>query len=62
MALKKGMIRYSIATGVALAFGVSLTANAQFGGPARPLYTPEPDGQDLKSVLHNWTWPSGSGV
>jgi hypothetical protein len=59
MALKKGMIRYSIATGVALAFGVSLTANAQFGGPARPLYTPEPDGEDLKSVLHNWTWHLG---
>jgi hypothetical protein len=59
MTLKKGMIRHSLATGMALAFGVPLSASAQFGGPAQPLYTPEPGATDLKSVLHNWTWHMG---
>src|SRR5690606_29098908 len=32
---------------------------AQFGGPTEPLYTPEPDARDLKSVLFNWPWHMG---
>jgi hypothetical protein len=57
MTLRKGMIGKLIATGAALAIGVSLSASAQRGGP--PLYTPEPDARDLKSVLFNWTWHMG---
>ncbi len=59
MALDKGMIRKSIATGLALAFGASLPASAQFGGPPPELYTPEADARDLKSVLFNWPWHMG---
>lgn len=59
MTLDKGMIRKSIATGMALAIGVSLSASAQFGGPPPQLYTPEPGARDLKSVLFNWPWHMG---
>lgn len=59
MALRKGMITKSIATGIALAVGLSLSAHAQFGGPPSQLYTPEPGAKDLKSVLFNWTWHMG---
>jgi hypothetical protein len=59
MTLDKGMIRKSVATGMALAIGVSLSASAQFGGGAPELYTPEPGARDLKSVLVNWPWHMG---
>ena len=55
----QGMIRKSAAAAVALAIGVSLSASAQFGGGNQPLYTPEPDARDLKSVLFNWPWHMG---
>jgi hypothetical protein len=59
MTLHNGIIRKSIATGLALAIGVTLTASAQFGGGGQQAYTPEPDARDLKSVLFNWTWHMG---
>jgi len=59
MTLDRGIIRKSVATGMALAFGVSLSANAQFGGPPTEPYTPEPGARDLKSVLFNWPWHMG---
>jgi hypothetical protein len=59
MTLGKGMTGKSIATGIALAIGVSLSASAQFGGPPPELYTPEPGARDLKSVLFNWPWHMG---
>ena len=59
MTSSKGMIKKSIATGIAFAIGVSLSASAQFGGGPPDLYTPEPDARDLKSVLFNWTWHMG---
>jgi hypothetical protein len=59
MTLDRGIMRKSIAASVALAFGVSLSASAQFGGPPAPAYTPEPDARDLKSVLFNWPWHMG---
>ena len=59
MTLRKGMIRKSISSALALSFGVCLSANAQFGGPPPDLYTPEPDARDLKSVLFNWPWHMG---
>jgi hypothetical protein len=60
MALHKGIMRKSIATSVALAIGVSLSASAQFGGRGgQQAYTPEPDARDLKSVLFNWPWHMG---
>jgi hypothetical protein len=59
MTLNKGMIKKSIATAIALAFGVSLSASAQRGGGAPELYTPEPGARDLKSVLFNWPWHMG---
>ena len=59
MVLDKEIIRRSIAASLALAFGMSLSANAQFGGPPPDLYTPAPDARDLKSVLFNWPWHMG---
>ena len=59
MTLDKGIIRKSIAAGLALAIGISLSASAQFGGPPAPVYTPERDAKDLKSVLFNWPWHMG---
>jgi hypothetical protein len=59
MTLNKGIISKSIAAGVALAIGVSLSASAQFGGGAPNLYTAEPGARDLKSVLVNWPWYMG---
>jgi hypothetical protein len=59
MTLDEGIIGKSVATGIALAIGVSLSASAQFGGPPPELYTPEPDAKDLKSVLFNWPWHMG---
>ena len=59
MTLRTGTIKTSAATAMALAIGLPLTAGAQFGGSPEPLYTPEPDGRDLKSVLVNWTWHMG---
>ncbi len=59
MTLDKGIISKSIATGIAFAIGVSLSASAQFGGPPPDLYTPEPGARDLKSVLFNWPWHMG---
>ena len=59
MALDKGIIGKSIATSVALAIGVSISASAQFGGEPPELYTPEPGARDLKSVLVNWPWHMG---
>src|SRR5512147_222539 len=46
--------RVALATGLAALFSVA--AHAQFGAPAKPLYTPPADGKDLKSVLVNWPW------
>ncbi len=59
MTLEKGIKRKWAATSAVLAFGVSLSASAQFGGPATQAYTPEPDAKDLKSVLFNWPWHMG---
>ena len=59
MTFGNGITRKSIATGMALAIAVSLSAVAQFGGPPPTLYTPEPDAKDLKSVLFNWPWHMG---
>ena len=59
MALDRVISRRSIAASVALGLGVSLSASAQFGGRPEPLYTPEPDARDLKSVLFNWPWHMG---
>ena len=59
MAVQRRIIRTAVALGAVLAFGMPLLASAQFGGPAVPLYTPESDGKDLKSVLTNWTWYMG---
>ncbi len=59
MTLEKGIKRKWAATSAVLAFGVSLSASAQFGGPATQAYTPEPDARDLKSVLFNWPWHMG---
>jgi hypothetical protein len=61
MTLDRGIIRKSIATLMALAVGVSLSASAQPGGRGgeQQLYTPEPDARDLKSVLVNWPWHMG---
>lgn len=59
MTFNKGMIQKSIATGLALSIGVSLSANAQFGGGNPDLYTPDPEDRDLKAVLFNWTWYQG---
>jgi hypothetical protein len=59
MTFNKGIIRNSIATGMALAIGITLSASAQFGGGGQPAYTPEPGARDLKSALFNWTWHMG---
>jgi hypothetical protein len=59
MRIRTGMMTMSVAAGMALALGVSLTASAQFGGQAPDLYTPKPDARDLKSVLFNWPWHMG---
>ena len=59
MTLDKGIIRKSIATGVALTIGIALSASAQFGPPGPPPYTPEPGAKDLKSVLFDWPWHMG---
>ena len=50
----------SVALGVVLAIGGSLTAGAQGprGGVAEP-YTPAPNAKDLKAVLFNWMWGTG---
>jgi len=57
MAFRRGMIRTAVALGIVLMISAPLTAGAQRGGA--PLYTPEPDGRDLKSVLVNWMWHMG---
>ena len=59
MTFGNGITKKSIATGMALAIAVSLSAVAQFGGPPPTLYTPEPGAKDLKSVLFNWPWHMG---
>ena len=59
MTFGNGITKKSIATGIALAILVSLSAIAQFGGPPPTLYTPDPDAKDLKSVLFNWPWHMG---
>jgi hypothetical protein len=59
MTLDKGSVSKSLAAGLALAIGISLSASAQFGGPQTPPYTPEEGAKDLKSVLVNWPWHMG---
>jgi hypothetical protein len=59
MSFDKGILRKSVAASVALVIGVPLSVSAQFGGRAEPVYTPEPDARDLKSVLFNWPWHMG---
>ena len=59
MTLDKGIIRNSLAIGVALTIGISLSASAQFGRGGPPPYTPDPGAKDLKSVLFNWPWHMG---
>jgi hypothetical protein len=59
MTFGNGIIKKSIAVGIVLAIGVSLSAVAQFGGPPPTPYTPEPGAKDLKSVLFNWPWHMG---
>jgi len=56
MAFRRGMIRSTVALGIVLTLGGSLTAGAQPGGDAPPVYTPEADAKDLKAVLFNWAW------
>jgi hypothetical protein len=58
MVFKGRMIRTTLALGIVLAISAPLAAGAQRGG-GPSLFTPEPDGQDLKSVLVNWTWHMG---
>src|SRR5262245_37878329 len=45
-----------VALGLVLALGLPLIANAQFGPPGPPPYTPAANAKDLKSVLFNWGW------
>ena len=59
MTLEKGISWKSIATGVVLTIGISLSASAQFGRGGPPPYTPDPGAKDLKSVLFNWPWHMG---
>src|SRR5262245_32443642 len=60
MTFDKRLVRKAIAAGIALAAAaLSLSANAQFGGPPPTLYNPEPGAKDLKSVLTNWPWHMG---
>jgi hypothetical protein len=62
MGFRRRMSRITVALGVGLAIGVSLTAGAQNpnpnGGTAEP-YTPAPNARDLKAVLFNWMWGTG---
>ncbi len=58
MAIRRGMHWLSVALGVVLAIGAPLTAGAQ-GRNDPPSYTPEPDAEDLKAALFNWTWHMG---
>ena len=57
MAFQRNIIRTTVALGMVVTLGVSMTANAQRGGP--PAFTPEAGATDLKSVLFNWTWHMG---
>ncbi len=74
MASRQGMIRTTIALGIALTLGAPLTVSAQAGGGAGPApaqqgggrgrggpppYTPAPGARDLRSVLFNWGWHLG---
>ena len=58
MVLQRKLVGTAIA--LVLGIGAALTASAQPGGRGGPpLYTPEADARDLKSVLFNWTWHMG---
>ena len=59
MAFQRKIIRTTAVLGIVLTLGASMTANAQFGSRAAPVFTPESDATDLKSVLFNWTWHMG---
>ena len=58
MAFRQKKIGTMVALGLVLTIGAPLVASAQRGG-GPPLFTPEPDAQDLKSVLVNWPWHMG---
>ena len=58
MAFRQRTIGTMVALGLVLTIGAPLVASAQRGG-GPPLFTPEPDAQDLKSVLVNWPWHMG---
>lgn len=53
----RGKLRSRLACACILGIAGTLTANAQFGQGAP--YTPEPDAEDLKSVIFNWMWHMG---
>ncbi len=59
MAFRQRMIGTMVALGIVLTISAPLTASAQGGRGGPPLFTPEPDAQDLKSVLVNWPWHMG---
>ncbi len=59
MAFRQRMIGTMVALGIVLTISAPLTASAQDGRGGPPLFTPEPDAQDLKSVLVNWPWHMG---
>jgi hypothetical protein len=59
MAFNRGSTSTRVALATGLVTVLAVAANAQFGGPATPPYTPAEDAKDLKSVLFNWTWHMG---
>jgi hypothetical protein len=56
MASRTGSTGARVALAAGLAAFFSVAAHAQFGAPAKPLYTPPEGAKDLKSVLVNWPW------
>jgi hypothetical protein len=59
MAFRRAMIMTTVVLGIVLAISAPLTASAQGGRGGPPLFTPEADAEDLKSVLVNWPWHMG---
>jgi hypothetical protein len=59
MALRRRLIRTSVALAVALALIRVLTTPAQAQRAAPPPYRPAASAKDLRAVLFNWTWYMG---
>lgn len=58
MTCRRG-IGFALALGMVLTVAAPPTARAQGRGGGPPLYTPDTDARDLKSVLFNWPWHMG---